>query len=197
MATLGVNYKSINEAMAIIYSECAKESYSGIAISFGAGMANVVCAYKGIEAVKFSTARSGDWIDKNVAESLNMVQNRVTSIKEKNLNLSEVSSSDNKKIKRVLEALHYYYEALMNYTIKKMINEFQNNLNVEIDEPIPIILSGGTSIPEGFIEMFKDIISKSDITFEISEIRRAKNPMTAVANGLLVRTMSDINAKKI
>ena len=115
----------------------------------------------------------------------------------KNLNLSEVSSSDNKKIKRVLEALHYYYEALMNYTIKKMINEFQNNLNVEIDEPIPIILSGGTSIPEGFIEMFKDIISKSDITFEISEIRRAKNPMTAVANGLLVRTMSDINAKKI
>ena len=53
--TIGVNHTSVNEGMAIIYSECAKENFSGIGISFGAGMANVTIAYKGIEALKFST----------------------------------------------------------------------------------------------------------------------------------------------
>ena len=45
---IGVNYTSVNEAMAIIYSECAQENFSGIGISFGAGMANVAISYKGI-----------------------------------------------------------------------------------------------------------------------------------------------------
>ena len=34
--SIGINHKAINEGMAIIYSECANESFSGIAISFGA-----------------------------------------------------------------------------------------------------------------------------------------------------------------
>ena len=191
--SLGVNSKSVNEAMAIIYSECAKEQFSGIGISFGAGMANIACAYKGIEAVKFSTARSGDWIDFNVAQSLNMVQNRVTSIKEKYLNLATgYQNEENKKTRRVLEALYYYYETLVDYTIKKMINEFENNLKIQIDEKIPVVISGGTSLPEGFLELFKTGLSKNQLSFEISEVRRASNPLTAVSNGLLIKTISDL-----
>jgi len=196
LKSIGINYISVNEAMAIIYSECAKEKFSGIGISFGAGMANVAVSYKGVEALSFSTARAGDWIDKETAESLGMVPNRVTSIKEKYMKLSGEVSIKNKKTKRVLEALFYYHKALIDYTVKRIIKEFDDKVDIEVDESIPIVVSGGTSMPEGFIELFKDVISEYDLPFELSEIRRAKDPLTAVANGLLIRTISDVKGMK-
>jgi hypothetical protein len=196
LKSLGVNYTSVNEGMAIIYSECAKEKFSGIGISFGAGMANVAVAYKGIQALTFSTARAGDWIDNETAASLGMIANRVTSIKEKYMQLSGAVEIKNKKTKRVLEALYYYHKALIDYTVKKIITEFNEKVDIEVDEPVPIIISGGTSIPKGFVELFKDVVSGYDLPFELSEIRRAKNPLTAVSSGLLIRTMSDVKGMK-
>ena len=196
LKSLGVNYTSVNEGMAIVYSECAKEKFSGIGISFGAGMANVAVAYKGIQALTFSTARAGDWIDNRAAESLAMVANRVTSIKEKYMQLSGEVQIKNKKTKRVLDALYHYHKALIDYTVRKIITEFNDKVDIEVDEPIPVVVSGGTSMPKGFVKLFKDVISGYDVPFEVSEIRRAKNPLTAVANGLLVRTMSDVKGMK-
>ena len=192
LGSLGVNHTSVNEAMAIIYSECAKEQFSGIGISFGAGMANVAISYKGIEAHKFSTARAGDWIDRNAGRDMGMIANRVTSVKEKYMKLKGEVEIKNKKTKRVLEALFHYHKALIEYTIKKIIKEFDEKVDVEVDEPIPIVISGGTSMPEGFVSLFRNIITTYELPFEVSEIRRAKNPLTAVANGLLVRTMADV-----
>jgi len=192
--SLGVNHTSVNEAMAIIYSECAKEGFSGIAISFGAGMANVAVSYKGVEALTFSTAKSGDWIDRMVAADLNMVPNRVTSIKEKHMKLKGSVGVKNKKTRRVLEALFYYHKSLIDYTVKKIIKEFEDKVEIEIDNEIPIVVSGGTSIPEGFVSLFKEVISTYELPFEVSEIRRAKNPLTAVSNGLLIRTVADVKA---
>ena len=196
LKSLGINYTSVNEAMAIIYSECAKEKFSGIGVSFGAGMANVAVSYKGVEALSFSTARAGDWIDKETGDSLGMVPNRVTSIKEKYMKLSGEVSIKNKKTKRVLEALFYYHKALIDYTVKRIIKEFDEKVDIEVDESIPIVVSGGTSMPEGFVELFKDVISEYDLPFELSEIRKARDPLTAVANGLLIRTISDVKGMK-
>lgn len=194
LSNIGVNHTAVNEAMAIIYSECANEKFSGIGISFGAGMANVCVSYKGLEALTFSTSRSGDWVDQMVAADLDMVQNRVTNIKEKYMKLSGEVEVSNKKTKRVLEALYYYYKALIEYTIKNIIKEFNDKVDIEIDDDLPIVISGGTSMPPGFVDLFKKIISGKDLPFEISEVRHAKNPLTAVANGLLVRTMADTNS---
>jgi len=192
---LGVNHTSVNEAMAIIYSECAKEKFSGIGISFGAGMANVAISYKGVEAHTFSTARSGDWIDKQVAEALAMIPNRVTNVKEKYMKLTGEVTIKNKKTKRILEALYYYHKALIEYTVKKIIEEFDEKVDIEMDDEIPIVISGGTSLPEGFVNLFKSVISNYELPFEVSEIRAAKNPLTAVANGLLIRTIADVKGK--
>lgn len=195
-SSLGINNTSINEAMAIIYSECAKEKFTGIGISFGAGMCNVCMAAKGVEILKFSTARSGDWIDNSVAESLNLVPNRVAALKEKNFKFDSFQSHPDKKTKRILESIEYYYTSLIEYTIKKIVTEFNNKVNVELDEKIPIVISGGTSLPEGFIEFFKTCLDKYNLPFEVSEIRRAKNPLTAVAEGLLIKTISDVSKLK-
>jgi len=195
--SLGVNHTSVNEAMAIIFSECAKEKFSGIGISFGAGMANVAIAYKGIEVLKFSTARAGDWIDKQVAADMGVVPNRVTNKKEKYMKLKGEVDVKNKKDRRMLEALFYYHKALIEYTIKKIIKEFKEKVDIELDDPIPIVVSGGTSLPEGFVTLFKQVIMKSELPFEVSEIRRAKNPLSAVANGLLIRTIADVRGMNV
>ncbi|MCF8019788.1 MAG: hypothetical protein K9L62_10295 [Vallitaleaceae bacterium] len=196
LKSFGVNYNSLNEAMAIIYADCAKEKFSGIALSFGAGMMNCVVAYRGVQALSFSTSRSGDWIDREVASSLGLISNRVTSIKEKYMKLKGGSKVKNKKTKRVLEALYYYYKSLIEYTIKKIIKEFDEKVDVEIDEPLVIVIGGGTSIPEGFVDMFKDIISSYELPFDVSETRRASNPLTSVANGLLIKTKADVKGMK-
>jgi len=194
--SLGINNTSCNEAAAIVYSEASTEKFSACSISFGAGMVNVAILYRGIEVLKFSTSRSGDWIDKSVAESLNIIQNRVSSVKEKLFDLeTDYKNNPDKKKRRILEALGYFYENLINYTIKNIIKQFEQKVDIEINEAIPIIIAGGTSIPNGFINLFKSVISKYILPFEVSEIRQAKNPLTAVAKGLLIKTMSDVGDK--
>jgi hypothetical protein len=195
-STLGINNTSCNEAAAIVYSEAALEKFSACSLSFGAGLVNIALLWHGVEALKFSTSRSGDYIDKSVAESLNIVQNRVTSVKEKFLNLEEgFSKETDKKKRRILEALGYFYESLINYTIKNIIKQFEEKVELELDQPIPLIIGGGTSLPPGFINLFKSVISKYNLPFEVSEIRQAKNPLTCVAKGLLIKTISDIGNK--
>jgi len=194
LSSLGITHKPINEAMAIIYSECAKENFSGIALSFGAGMCNCAISYRGIEALTFSTARSGDWVDTGVANDLNMVPNRVTSVKEKLLDLEVgFGKEKNKKKRKILEALEYYYGSLIEYTIKKIIKEFEDKVDIEIDDELPIVISGGTSLPNGFDKLFEDMLNKYELPFDISEVRRASNPLHAVSNGLLIKTQSDIS----
>jgi len=193
LSSLGINAMPLNEAMAIIFSECQTEKFSGIGISVGAGMVNCTISYMGIDTIKFSTEQSGDWIDKNVADSLNIVVNRVTNIKEKYLDLSVgFQEHKNKKVRRVLEALEYYYKAMINNTVKKILIEFEAKVDLDLDVPIPIVISGGTSLPNGFIELFKSEFDKYDIPFDVSEIRKAFNPMTAVSNGLLIRSMASV-----
>lgn len=195
LTSLGVNHKAINESAAIIYSECAHENYTGIGISFGAGMVNAALLFKGIEVFKFSTTRAGDWIDQNVANSLNITSNRVTNIKEKYLNLTEdFSMNPNKKIRRILEALHYYYNAMIDYTVKNIIKQFEKKFDLEIDESLPIIVSGGTSLAGGFLKIFAENINKKELPFVVSEIRQPVNPLTTVCNGLLIKTMADLTA---
>lgn len=192
LSALGINHTPVNEAAAIIYSECRNEHFSGVSLSYGAGMNNICLMYKGVEAAKFSTSRSGDYVDRSVSESLNMIPNRVTAFKEKKLDLTVNPNTLPSKDRRILEALQFYYESMISYSIKKMVTEFQKNIDVDINEKIPIIISGGTSLPNGFLELFKTVFAQFDFPLEVSEIRRATNPLTAVANGLLIKTMSDV-----
>ena len=189
--TIGINNSPLNEAMAIIYSECQKERFSGIGISFGAGLVNCAISFRGIETLKFSIEQSGDWVDNNVANSLNMVSNRVTNIKEKYFDMKTgFVNQKNKKIKRVLEALEYYYSAMISTVVKRIIKEFEDKVDLDLDDTIPVVIAGGTSLPNGFIEAFRTEFAKNDLPFELSEIRRAANPLTSVANGLMIKTMA-------
>lgn len=183
----GYTAHASNEALAIIYSECAKDMFSGIAFSFGSGMTNVALAINAMEGLSFSVARGGDWIDHGAAKSTGSTQARMCALKEKGLNLMNPSSRDE-------EALCVYYKALIEYALDNVAKEFikiQNKFS--LPKPIPIVVSGGTSKAGGFLDFFTEVFESKRKKFpiEVSEVRAAKEPLDAVARGLLVQALQE------
>jgi hypothetical protein len=179
-----------NEAMGIIYSETAKDGFSGVAFSFGSGMTNVALAVNTIEGLSFSVARSGDWIDSGAAKSVGSTQARMCAMKEKGINLLNPQG-------REQEAVTFYYKALINYALDQVATRFKAiQSQFALPKPIPIIVSGGTSLAGGFMELFNKVFDEKRKRFpiEISEIRKASDPMNAVANGMLVQALQEYDS---
>jgi len=184
----GYNAKFLNEAMAIVYSELKKNQLTGIAISWGAGMCNVGVSYKGLPVFSFSTARSGDWIDEQVKLATGKPTSEITILKEQELDLTASDQG------RILQYLKMYYEELVDYTISNIIRKFEQTKRIppaldaknKSAEALPIVLAGGTSMPKGFAELFRDRLEKSNFPFKISEILIASEPLYTVAKGCLM-----------
>ena len=187
LAELGYTPEPVNEALAVVYSECTKSNFSGLGISYGSGMTNVCMAYNAMSALEFSLGRGGDWVDNGAAKAVGTTSAKICSIKESGVSI-------HKPIGREAEALAVYLENLIDYTIQSIINHFNKIKNdISIPKPIPIVISGGTSMANGFVEKFQERFEslKSKFPVQISEIRHAQDPMTAVATGLLVLGQMD------
>lgn len=186
LSELGYTPVSGNEAMAIIFSECAAETFSGIALSFGSGMMNCALSYKTMPIMEFSVARGGDWIDQNASKAVGTTASRVCAIKEKGVDLRNPKTREE-------EALVVYYKALIKYALDMIAKKFMESQGgTELQEAIPIVVSGGTSLVGGFLDVFKEVFeARRKFPIEISEIRHAGNPMNAVAQGLLIQARAD------
>jgi len=185
----GYRAMASNEALAIVFSDCADSSFSGITMSFGSGMTNVCLALHTLEAMSFSVAVGGDYIDAKSAQQLGsqMTRSRICSLKEKGIDLRSPRTRE----EQVLEC---YYRNLIEHVFEKMIEEFDRQRGkIAAPFPIPLVVSGGTSKAGGFLELFKEIFEKRKGRFpvEISEVRPAKDPLNAVAMGLLIQAMQD------
>jgi len=176
-----------NEAMAIIYAETAKEGFSGLGISFGSGMCNLALAVVGVEGLSFSVARGGDWIDAGAAKATGSTKSRICALKEKGVDLMAPEG-------REQEALALYYKALIEYCIDQTAREFAKIKDrFALPKPIPIVISGGTSLAGNFVPFFEKVFEKKRKRFpiEVSEIRHASDPLNAVARGLLIQAMQE------
>jgi hypothetical protein len=186
----GFTAHPMNEAMAIIYSQCADETFSGLSVSFGSGMCNVALSYQTIKGLEFSLARGGDWIDSHAAKATGSTASRMCTIKEKGVDLINHKDDD-----RDAEAISLYIRALIRHCLENIAIQFRKaQSSIELPGPIPFVVSGGTCKAIGFEEVFKSEFSeikKKGFPIEISEIRMAKDPMTAVAEGLLVLAMEE------
>ena len=176
-----------NEAMAIIYAETASDGFSGLGISFGSGMCNLALAVSGVEGMVFSVARGGDWIDAGAGKAVGSTQSRMCALKEKGIDLMDPKSREE-------EALVLYYKSLVEYCIDQTTREFiKIKDRFALPKPIPIIVSGGTSLAGNFLEFFQSVFDKKRRKFpiEVSEIRHASDPLNAVARGLLIQAMQE------
>ena len=184
---LGYTPHASNEALAIVYSECTKEAFSGLTFSFGSGMTNVAMAYNTIECLTFSVARGGDWIDKGAAKNLGSTASRMCTIKESGLDLMNPTN-------REQQALAFYYRELIQYSLENVMREFiKIKDKFAFNKPIPIVISGGTSLATGFLPFFIEVFEskKKKFPLDISEIRLASDQLNAVANGMLVQAMQE------
>jgi hypothetical protein len=176
-----------NEAMAIIYAETAKDGFSGLGISFGSGMCNLALSVSGMEGMSFSVARGGDWIDGGAAKATGATQSRMCALKERGIDLLNPQSREE-------EALALYYKSLIEYCIDQTAKEFDRIRDrFALPKPIPIIVSGGTSLAGNFLPFFKMVFDKKRKRFpiEVSEIRQAEDPLNAVARGLLIQAVQE------
>ena len=178
----------VNESLAIIFSECAKENFSGLGVSYGAGMTNICLAYNTLSALEFSLNKGGDFVDIGASKAVGTTAAKICSIKENNL------FDMNNPISREQEAIVLYLQTLIDYTIKNIIQHFSKvKRDIMIPKPIPIIISGGTSLAKGFVDKFKERfeLNQKDFPISISEIRPAADPITAVAAGLLMVSQAE------
>lgn len=192
IGSLGFKAIALNEAAAIVYSNAAKEQFSALALSFGAGMVNVALLYQTMVGMSFSIENSGDWLDESAARATGSTAGRIQSIKEKGLNLLDPNDGDPKTL-REREALIIYYKSLILRVLDSIKNEFKKSQgNIALPTSIPIILSGGTSLPKGFKQLFEEGFNSVKETFPIpvSEVRCAVDQLNAVAQGLLVAAMN-------
>jgi hypothetical protein len=182
---MGYSPEPINEGMSVIYSELADREFTGLGVSFGAGMTNVCLAYYAVPVMKFSIARGGDWIDEKAAQATGTPVDKVTSTKENDFELDFQTD-----VGGVEGALSIYYDNLLDYVIENIITEVDEG-DVEEGLDVPVVVTGGTSSPEGFEELFAQRLNEADLPFSISGVHRADNPMYSVAQGALVAARSE------
>lgn len=180
LSNLGYDPCSLNEAEAIAYSELLDDGLTGIAISCGAGMINVSVGIMGVPAVQFSIARSGDWVDQSVATALDLTASKVQTEKEKGVDLLKPEG-------KIQEAISIYYGNLIDYTLKNIAARLSKSDDLpSFKNPVPIVVSGGTSLAGNFVGKFRESLERNPLPVEVSEVKHANDPLSAVANGLLI-----------
>ena len=182
---MGYDAEPINEGMSVIYSELADNNFTGLGISFGAGMTNVCLSYYAVPVMKFSVARGGDWIDEQAARATGTPVDKVTSIKEDDFELDFQTD-----VGGVEGALSIYYENLLEYVVNQIVAEVDEE-DVEEGLDVPVVVTGGTSSPRGFEALFRDHLRNANIPFSISSVSHADEPLYSVARGGLVAARSD------
>lgn len=180
---LGYSPHSLNEAEAICYSELDSDDYTGICLSFGAGMVNTCVMSAGEAILRFSTTRSGDWIDRMAAASTGETDSVVQVEKENGEFVIGQEVAGNP----ILSAVSAYYVRLIDYTVRCLSSELSNSSTLpKFAAPIPIVISGGTSRASGFVDTFSSFLLKQPLPFQVKEVRPAKDQLRAVARGCLI-----------
>jgi hypothetical protein len=185
--SLGYEAKAVNEGLAVVFAELQNENFTGIGISCGGGMCNVCVAFLSVPMLTFSIPMAGDYIDSSVAAVVDESVTRVRLIKEESLDLSRQPRD------KVTSALHIYYDEVINTLINNLREAFENTRQLpKLDRTIPIVLSGGTAKPRGFLQKFESTIRSSGFPVQVSDVRMASDPLTATARGCYIAAMSEV-----
>ena len=178
---MGYQAKSINEGLAVVFADLEKDNFSGIGISFGGGLTNACLAYLSVPVFTFAIGKGGDDIDEAVGEVTGETATRVRAIKEEGLDL-------NRKPRTKIEgALQIYYDDLIKTVVAGIEAALAKTDRMpKLDRPLPVVLAGGSTLPRGFRDRFEKALGAQKLTIPLSEVRLARDPLTATARGALL-----------
>lgn len=182
LTEVGYAARAINEAEALCYSELENDDYTGVALSWGAGMVNVCVMLNGEPVVKFSTTKSGDWVDRMASVATGETDSVVQAEKEQG-DFTVGQPHDN----QVLSAVATYYDRLIDYTTKQLAVAMEGHKSIpKFKDPLPVVVAGGTSKAKGFVDLFAKKLEENDFPLPVKEVRHANDPLHAVARGCLI-----------
>jgi len=178
--------RSINEGVAVIYSELEDSNYTGIGISCGGGLCNVALSYMSVPVLSFSLAKGGDFIDSSAASVTGELINRVRLTKEEGFHFNGHFTD------KIQQAIAVYYDDMIQSIVQGLKDAFAASRNVpKFGRPVPLVLSGGGVLPEGFREKFEKAMASVSLPVPVSEVRMAGNPLETTARGALVAALSE------
>src|ERR1035438_9940358 len=187
LTEMGYQVKSINEGLAVIYSELESTNYTGIGISCGGGLCNVCVAYLSVPVMSFSIPKAGDYIDTNAASVTGELANRVRIAKEDSFHFNGFHAD------KLLQVLGVYYDEMIQSLVQGIKQAFSISRNLPKQKrPLPVVLSGGTALPEGFRDRFEKTFKEANLPIPTSEIRMAADPLHTSAKGALVAALADL-----
>jgi len=178
-------YKPVNikESIALAYAGLLDEDLTGIAISFGAGMANTAVMFKGLTALDFSVTKSGDYIDQNAAKETNSSVASITAIKEdKDFSLNPTVPN----LSRESLAIQSFYRFVIKNILNNITNLFTTSKGMpHFKDPIKIVCGGGTAMANGFIEILQHEFEDLEFPMDVKAFEIVIEPLYAVARGAL------------
>lgn len=178
---LGYEAHPIEEGLAVVFGEMCGSNYTGIGISCGSGMCNVCLAVLSVPVVSFSVPKAGDYIDLHAAAVTGELATRLRAEKERGFRLNGLTSD------RVKNALTIYYQEVIETLAHSLHTELSSAAKLpRLDRPIPVVLSGGTAIPKGFLDQFIAALRTQDLPVQIQEVRLSDDPLNSTARGALM-----------
>jgi hypothetical protein len=187
LTDLGYQPASVNEGLAVIYGELESSNYTGIGISCGGGLCNVCLAYLSVPVLSFSVPKAGDFIDESAAAMTGERANRIRLAKEDSFHFNGIFSD------KTHQVIGVYYDDMIRSLVSALKDAFAGTRNLPaFNRPIPLVLSGGTALPQGFRDRFEKLLWEADFPITVSEIRLAENPLHATAKGALVCALTDL-----
>jgi hypothetical protein len=181
---LGYDAKPINEGLAVVFGELSDSNFTGIGISCGSGLCNVCLAVLSVPVISFSVGKAGDYIDGQAALVTGDIATRTRIRKEESFVLNGFSAD------RVQNALTVYYQEVITTLVDSLRGHIASNQRLpKLERSIPLVLSGGTSMPKGFLDRFQHVLRSNELPVKLSEVRVASDPLNSTARGALMAAL--------
>jgi hypothetical protein len=181
---LGFDAAPIAEGLAVIFGELGDSNFTGIGISCGSGLCNVCLAVLSVPVISFSVQKAGDFIDTQAAMVTGDVATRMRVQKEQAFRLNGFSAD------RVQNALTVYYNEMIANLVEALKNQIASTQRLpKIEQSIPLVVSGGTSMPRGFLDHFTTALRANELPLKLSEVRVSSDPLNSTARGALMAAL--------
>lgn len=174
----------IEEGLAVVFGELSAANFSGIGISCGSGLCNVCLAILSVPVISFSVRKAGDFIDAQAALVTGDMATRTRVHKEQAFRLHGMNGD------RVNNALSVYYDEVIENLVKNLKENISSVQSLpRLKQAIPLILAGGTVIPQGFQERFRAALQSNELPLKLSEVLVSSEPLNATARGALMAAL--------
>jgi hypothetical protein len=184
LAEMGYESSPIEEGLAVVFGELSASNFSGIGISCGSGLCNVCLAILSVPVISFSVPRAGDFIDSQAALVVGDMATHMRVQKELGFRLNGMNGN------RVNNALTVYYDQVIENLVKNLKESISSEPRLpRMTQAIPLVLAGGTVMPQGFFDHFRAALETNELPVKLSEMRISAEPLSSTARGLLMAAL--------